>query len=440
MLVRAEPRRFRQALAALFVLALVTRLLFMLATPRHYYAGDSEDYHALARGLLEGKGYVHPVTGALYAIRSPGYPLLVAGVYSLLGQGETPIKLLQVVVDSFSCLLVAVIAARLFTRREGVLAGALYAGSAAHMAATVLLMAETIASFGILVVAWLLLVAKQRAQGWRWFVVGLVLGVVLLVKGQFVFCPPLFALLLYHWSGRKLRATLPRVGWLLLGTMLALTPWTLRNYAAFHRFVPIANQGGEVFYSAINPRQGKLQGFYVKDETALRIHQLPEAEQSDAFRRAAIDHVLHHPVAALRVTLLKYVFLFSPIDWELLPNAQIGAAGLLNPSYAFVAPFFLIGVVIAIKRRDDRAWLPLALVVNLLVMTLAVHGGPRMRLPSESFFVVLASYGLCRLAALDLRRLLIASGVYASLLVCAFVSSVELRAGARAVLHSAGLW
>jgi hypothetical protein len=74
---------------------------------------DSQVYGQLARNLIEHRVY-SPVLEPPYApsvIRLPGYPLFLAGVYSLFGlEHNTAVRIAQALVDTISCGLIAFIA------------------------------------------------------------------------------------------------------------------------------------------------------------------------------------------------------------------------------------------------------------------------------------------------------------------------------------------
>src|SRR5512144_139149 len=77
---------------ALLALALVLRL-WLVAEATWLPVSDTRDYHQLARSLASGDGYVQTYEGerpeyrglTFRAFRMPGYPALLAGLYSTFG-------------------------------------------------------------------------------------------------------------------------------------------------------------------------------------------------------------------------------------------------------------------------------------------------------------------------------------------------------------------
>jgi hypothetical protein len=98
-------------LAILVCLAL--RLVFVFWFPAS--AGDSEIYLQLARNWADHRVYGLWQNGHLIPtdLRTPGYPAFLAGVALLLGRSTRAILLSQAVLDVFTCILTAALAAAL---------------------------------------------------------------------------------------------------------------------------------------------------------------------------------------------------------------------------------------------------------------------------------------------------------------------------------------
>ena len=83
--------------------------------------GDGIVYAQMARNVLEQHVYSHasqpPFPPSL--IRLPGYPLFLAGIYAVFGHGNnTAVRIAQVIIDTATCALIAVIAFLWVPREE----------------------------------------------------------------------------------------------------------------------------------------------------------------------------------------------------------------------------------------------------------------------------------------------------------------------------------
>src|SRR6185369_14940760 len=74
---------------------------------------DGRFYSQIARNVLEQHVYSHeeqpPFTPTL--IRLPGYPFFLAAIYAVAGHGNnTAVRVVEAIVDTFTCFLVALVA------------------------------------------------------------------------------------------------------------------------------------------------------------------------------------------------------------------------------------------------------------------------------------------------------------------------------------------
>ena len=95
------------------IVALGLRLLFVLRFPGS--AGDSDLYLQFARNWADHHVYGFWINGQSVPtdLRTPGYPAFLAGVALLLGRSIRAILLSQAVLDVFTCILTATLAAAL---------------------------------------------------------------------------------------------------------------------------------------------------------------------------------------------------------------------------------------------------------------------------------------------------------------------------------------
>ena len=126
-----SPRQNRVGLAAIgiFATAFAVRLMHvwqMRATPFFsVLMGDSRGYDEWARRIAGGEWIGHEVF-----YQAPLYPYLLGLLYAIFGRHLLLVRVMQAAIGSASCVLLAMAAARLFSRRVGVVAGlmlALYA-------------------------------------------------------------------------------------------------------------------------------------------------------------------------------------------------------------------------------------------------------------------------------------------------------------------------
>src|SRR5271156_3010596 len=92
---------------------LALRLFFIWRFPFH--SGDTKFYEELARNWLYHGVYGLFVDGQLLPVdmRMPGYPAFLVAIYAVFGRSSKAIMYVQAAVDLATCILAALIAARL---------------------------------------------------------------------------------------------------------------------------------------------------------------------------------------------------------------------------------------------------------------------------------------------------------------------------------------
>lgn len=422
--------------ARVFLFALIVRVAFAWAVPTPPLSGDAVDYDRLARSIVSGQGYVAP-DGLPTSDRPPLYSYFLATAYSLHDNGPALARGLQAVVDALTCVMVYVLARRHFGVPAARVAAVLAVGSLSLIFATRHLLAETFAAFFMVAAVLALDVGLTLWQGRVFVLAGICVGLSTLNKATTLVLPPLLMLPIWLAAGKKWSPTI-RAGVLLLaGFIGVLLPWAIRNYQVHGELVPVATQVGYVAYSSYVPPEGKIFGVYTDDETSIRAKALPEVERSRVFLDATLRHVREHPEELPRLQLLKFLYFISPFDWELL-----GGNGVFNFTYSLTVPFALYGLWLA----RAQGWPPVLLAIPpafLLLLSFALYGSPRLRVPAEPLMMVFAGAGVVdawqRTEAHRPAREVIA----ACLVVAAFMAylfSAEVKAFSAQILRSLGAW
>jgi len=124
-----EPARPAWYALAIFGVALFVRLLHVWLIRRSPFfsllMGDSRGYDEWARRIAGGEWMGHDVF-----YQAPLYPYLLGAIYAIAGRHLLLVRVVQTVIGSASCALLALAAARFFNRTTGIVAGlmlALYA-------------------------------------------------------------------------------------------------------------------------------------------------------------------------------------------------------------------------------------------------------------------------------------------------------------------------
>ena len=255
-------KRLWSVYALLLLVALGFRLFIALRLPNDE-PGDAIVYSQLAVNVLEQHVYSHdpqpPYASSI--IRLPGYPLFLAGVYKVFGhRNNTAVRVVQAVIDTLTCVLVALVAFQWATdeerkHRAAIIAFALAAVCPFTAIYIATLLTEVPTNF--LAVAMVLTVTlafkagdnanRKKAILW-WAVSGLIVGLAVLFRpdsGLFAAAAGL-ALVVSRLVQRRWKEMFVSGAVFSLAFCLVLVPWTTRNYRVFHLFQPLAPAHGEM--------------------------------------------------------------------------------------------------------------------------------------------------------------------------------------------------
>ena len=169
----------------------------------------------------------------------PGYTLLVSGVYALLGAETTAatltLQLLNALATSLAVLLVFGIARRVCDSRAGWLAAIWVSLNPVVFRYTGLIWDTSIFIFAVCLVLWVLLKLADRPDDWRRQIgFGVLLGAVAHVNPALTIAYPFLVLWMLMRRGNQPAALIVRgVALTTMGWLVAVTPWTMRNYHHF---------------------------------------------------------------------------------------------------------------------------------------------------------------------------------------------------------------
>lgn len=226
-------RRTWWILAGILALALVVRISFALIFPA--VSPDGKEYEQLAKNLLLGNGFSESLTAPFVpaVIREILYPVIIAGVYAVVGESHLALYVFQALVSTASIYFLFRIATRFFGERVGLIAAlvaALYLPMIVYAAD---ILTETMIVFFVAVGTYCFIRSEMRID--KWLVAsGFVLGLAALTRSDsllYSFALGLCAILFARNRPMAVRAAFVLV--LVFG--IVISPWMIRNYLLIGR-------------------------------------------------------------------------------------------------------------------------------------------------------------------------------------------------------------
>ncbi len=421
-------------LALILALALAVRLTvaacWQSRLDGRFGFGDSESYWTLGRAVAGGQPYRYGSDDA-EVFRTPGYPVILAPIF-LLGGNEPPVMWARVesaVLGTLAVLCVWWLGRMLFDERTGLIAAAVAAFYPGAIAVGVLVLSESPFCVLMLVQLALWTLALRASEvgvagakrsdapeplGHRLWLcrqppgrnalllavaAGLAAGAATLVRPSWLLFTPMAVLISVVVCGQKLRHL--RIGAaVLLGLIVAMTPWWVRNAQVTSRFVPTTLQVGASLYDGLNPAATGASDMDFVDRFAEKVRSQSDESQeqpSEPFevrldrrlRTEAIHWAMSNPTRAAKLAAVKVMR-----TWNIWPNEPSLSAWPVRLAVALTyTPILILGILgaagtIRLGWPYILCWLP---AVYFTMLHAVFIGSIRYRQPAMLGLIVLAA-------------------------------------------------
>jgi dolichyl-phosphate-mannose-protein mannosyltransferase len=307
----------------IFLLAFAVRSLHavdlapVMYTPEQPFGGLTDSYDLRAVSILNGEGLLGPYnidpSDTKWLTQAPGYSIFLSGVYSLTERSFFKAQLIQNFINSFSAVLILLIAASLISLRVGVASGLLAALShhLAHISNFIL--PDAMHALPVLAGIYFLAIARHSRHTYRLCAAaGFMIGLASWLRAQTMLLglfAAVFMLLMNTGCARRWQLAKP-AGLMALVSILTIAPITIRNYVVYGEFVPIQVGTGLNLWEGIGDASGDRFGAVKLDtEVATQEAELygdpryagswttPDGIKRDRDRtRRSLAIILRHPI------------------------------------------------------------------------------------------------------------------------------------------------
>jgi tetratricopeptide (TPR) repeat protein len=420
---------------AVFGVALLVRLLHVWQLRRSPFfsllMGDSRGYDEWAQRIAGGEWLGHDVF-----YQAPLYPYLLGVIYAVAGRHLLLVRIVQALIGSGSCALLALAGARLFSRRTGIIAGLMLALYAPAIFFDGLLQKSVLDVFFVCLALWLLSRTEETAGTAKhaenrisrrslrsprflpYVALGLTMGGLALTRENAL----VFILVILAWITTK---GLGAGGWglavagrsaatFLVGLAIVLVPVAARNNSVGGGFYITTSQFGPNFYIGNNAAaDGTYQSlrfgrgapeFERQDATELAeraLHRrLTPADVSGYWTDKALDFVTSRPGAWLALMARKVALLWNATEmvdtesqethaeWS-LPLRLGGVVG----HFGILVPLAVFGVIVTWPLRA-RIWILYVMTLAYAASVVVFYVFARYRYPLVPLLILFAAAGV----------------------------------------------
>ena len=354
----------------------------------------------VGRSLAQGEGFANPFNGTTgpTAWEPPLYPFLIAGVFRVFGvySRASAIFLLSLnsLFSALTCIPIFLIAKRCFSERVAVGTAWTWALLPSVIFWCTRWVWETsLAALLLAVIFWLTLALEEKdgLKPWLWF--GLLWVVAALTNTSLLSFLPVSGL--WAWY-QRFKAGKRSSGGVILASVIflvGLTPWLVRNYNVFGKFVFVrSNFGAELRLGNGPGADGTWMQYLHPTRNVLqmqRYRELGEMAYVAESKREAMAFIREDYARFAGLSAKRFIYY-----WGGLPKtSEKPVLGLLANSL-FLASSVLAfwGLGRALRQRRPGAWLFLWLFLSYPVVYYFVFPHPRYRHPIEPMLGILIVY------------------------------------------------
>lgn len=437
-LLPTNQERLRQLLLATVFLSVLSKLVLSILVTIYHPNGvfgdsDSSEYHRLALNLLQHGTFSQSPQPPYEpeVLRTPAYPLMLAGFYGVFGVQPVIIVLLQIALSVGTIFIGFKIATLLFHEQAGLLTALLLATDPVSIYHTQVLLTETAFTTSISLCLLLFLHALKDPSRWHWSAgtsICLALATYIRPTGYYLgfILPVIFFTMTFPTIGWRRAA---KSAFMFLSLYAVLTgSWQLHNYLQTgsiefsqmkNRYLFVAKAAGIVamrddlnieeaqqglafeHFQSIPPdlratsptrffeSQGKYAMAIIAEHPVLFLGTTLKGVLASLFGPSNLSHLFGLDSVELRQSVLKGDFSkFSYSHWAMAFSSWIYGIGFLIVLYLGILLFFIRG-----RFFSQGMALLLFTVLYVLVLSSGPEAYSRFRLPVMPALCVMAAVG-----------------------------------------------
>ncbi len=383
---------------------------------RHPFGAETG---AVAAAIAEGRGFSSPLrfaeTGAT-AWFAPIFPYLLAGIFKICGiysyASNLIIHTFNIAFSAFTCWPIASFATRAFGKQTGTMAAWGWVFLPTAIFFPVAWVWDTSLAglwLALLIAATLNLRGSDRMSWWMGY--GALWAAGAMINPSLLSVLPFLAL----WALWPLRKHTGQAARLAMASavifVVGIAPWTIRNYAVFHQFIPLRSNFGLELWLGNNPQVPDTWTWWLhpndNPEEGLKYARMTEMPYMAEKQREAWAFIRTHPADTARFVLRRFSNHWLGL-WDAPADVwpRVGwSVKLTIVGNCLFSLLSLLGALFACRTRNPMAY-PMGMV--MLVFPLAfylTHTDQRYRYPMVPVMLVLAVFAVVYLVSQAAKRL-----------------------------------
>ncbi|MFC1621060.1 ArnT family glycosyltransferase [Candidatus Omnitrophota bacterium] len=395
----------KKILFFIFILALFLRLftVFTQEESKKVPYSDAKEYDSIAVNLVSGHGYSKDIDAPKIPTsrRVPVYPLFLASVYAIFGHSYMAVKIIQAILGALLCIVVFLIANMVYSDKFTAVTASFitaiykpFVSGFNYYGGPALLLSEYFFMFILaLTILTILFFIKNENKGLG-ALSGIFIGLTILTRPEFALYPILLVFYLFLKSQLSVKRFIKKYFIVYFFIALTLTPWIIRNYAIYKKFIPLSTLGGYVFLHGNNSlARGGWEYPVYHDAIMKKTENMSEYEKNRLFLKKGIEELKAGSKRIPKLFIKKILVHWAPFEKRF---------ELFNLYYAIILIFGIPGMLLFRKGAMKGI-----LLISFLTTTLTaviIWGDPRYRYPYELFLIIFAAFAMKEIFTITQRK------------------------------------
>ncbi|MED5017346.1 glycosyltransferase family 39 protein [Paenibacillus chibensis] len=344
----------------IFGIALYMRLDFLISVS-HHVSHDTLNYDKMVRQLLEKGIYAYKDTSPNAQV-TPGYPLFMAAVYSIVDYHKHDpfpyIRYIQLLISLVTLWLIYKVSRKVTGQAVSLIVLFICSIYPPFIWSNGAVLTETLATFFLLLYIYVQLHVFEKKTSLSALVAGAFMGLLVLTRSEFlILIVPVYAFHFFWKKERKL--TLRLLLFTCIGTGIVLSPWVIRNVVSLHQVVIASTQ--------VNPFQAGTYPDKNYDDGLVDRHGKTQMEVAKERLKIGFTEHTWQFTKWYTVGKLKYIYAnmyFGSGHHPLYPVLPSPMGSVLHLVLVYFCPAALVALIR--KWRQPVTLLTLILIIMTL--------------------------------------------------------------------------
>jgi 4-amino-4-deoxy-L-arabinose transferase-like glycosyltransferase len=362
---------------------------------------DDVKYINSAKILLNDHILTYNSGQAPSAFIMPGVPLILSGLMLVFGQNDSAVmayRVLQAILQAGSIYLMFILARNVFNQRVALLAcgiSALYLPD--YYTAGVILSEAWFKTIFMLLLCFTIVAIEKRLIRYYIFV-AILLAAACYFKPQAVLYPIIFVI---PWLARKYswKQMISSMLVIIVVFSMLLTPWWVRNYASFGRWIPFTTSAASPFLEGtLIFKKLPSDGFFVQNPQYTKKNILQGPDPITTGLQIIRYGLVHEPLKYIAwLTLIKIGLLYvSPFYWKAIFGISYPVMTALHVILFILAAF---GIADSLMKRKGKKQVLLLAFSYFTLIYLPFVTFDRYGYPNHFILIIFAAYQMYNLYA-----------------------------------------